>query len=206
MADKGNKNGGAEPSGGSTTRLPDAFFTGLEPFFLPAAFKAGFDLFGKGAEKGIGSLAEYIRREGPVIHRVLDSWFEGGYCVTLEFHNLTVHGAHLEEIFVARPKDIAIELAIKEPSGKERFAWVAPKVLLPMYLDMREPVRIFARMTDDRAKSLAGAKIAEISYRFSICDVDAEPNKLTKLAKCRLRDNGPIPFQPRAGMGLGDSG
>jgi hypothetical protein len=161
----------------------------------------GISLFGKGTETAASAAIEYLRREGPVTVTVLASWSKDQcYFLALEFHNLTGHGAYLEEIWVSEPaKNIDIDFAAKATredsfGTSEEVKWLASAGYFPKYISAQGTTKFAVRMKDDQAKTLSSATVAGLSYKFTVVGggyVETPPKKSIKVARVRLRTAGP---------------
>jgi hypothetical protein len=176
---------------------PEAvWLPGIETAVAAAAGKVFGDFFAKGTD----TVLSHLRHEGPITHRVLASWLmDGCYCAALEFYNLTVHGAYLEDMWVTEPeKNIDCDLSNIDHDyiiGGTVRSWKRPKAYLPVYIPPLKNVGLVLRLKDDHAKTLSKASVAGMRYAFTISggkDVDAAPGKTEKAAKVRLRASGPI--------------
>lgn len=196
----------AGPLGHADTSRLEAFIPGLETIIATAAAKVFAEKVGKGAETPTTAAIDYLRREGPVAHTVVASWFDKEcYCAALEFHNLTLHGAYVEKIWVTEPtRDIGLE--VPDVTGKSD--WVKPAGYFPIYLPAQQTKQILVRLKEELAGTLSAVKVAGISYGFTIsggADVDTASTKNVKVARVRLRRAGPVFRRPgiHSGSGFG---
>jgi hypothetical protein len=162
--------------------------------------------------KGSEALIAYMRKEGPIAHRVLASWRESkDYCVAVEFLNVTVHGGYVEKIESTKPsKDLDFRVAsarrIVESPGisfgreekvaaevggaKHPIRWQKQLALLPLYVASAGTAEILLRFKDDAARTLARTRMVTLSYEFSIVGGGHSQAK-PKEVEIRLREHGP---------------
>ncbi|MCW5621675.1 MAG: hypothetical protein KIS79_11265 [Burkholderiales bacterium] len=163
--------------------------------------------------KGSQALIEYLRKEGPMAHRVLASWKEGkSPCLALEFINVTLHGGYVETIEVVKPsanfdfdlaftkrKDASIgwgNSAREDDSGARKpVVWKKQTELLPLYVPPAGTATLLLGLKDDVAGTLAKTSLVTLSYQFSIVGgdlADTDPSKKPKEIRARLRTQGPF--------------
>jgi hypothetical protein len=164
--------------------------------------------------KGTEALIAYLRKEGPMAHRVLASWKEGkDYCIAIEFLNTTLHGGYVEKVETVKPaRNFDIKLArpkraekpmnlgdekeaVEANSARRPLKWVKQDDLLPLYVAPAGTAVVLLQLKDDVAGTLAKTPVATLSYDFSIIggsDAQTAPHKKPKQAEVRLRDKGPF--------------
>jgi hypothetical protein len=197
-------------------QLPSMILTGAEIAFIAAAIGGASKSAADVGVKGTEALLAYVRKEGPMTHRILASWKEGlSYCIALEFINLTVHGGYVEDVDVTKPsKDFGYQVARavrhdanrigfdkdKENDGQEHGAkrpirWEKRDTLFPLYVPPAGTAAVLIKLTDDVSKTLGSTSVITLAYQFSIVggsDAKTTPNKKPKEADVRLRNKGPL--------------
>lgn len=163
--------------------------------------------------KGSQALIEYLRKEGPMAHRVLASWKEGkSPCLALEFINVTLHGGYVETIEVVKPStnfdfdlattqrknaEVGLDGSAREDDSGARkpVVWKKQTELLPLYVPPAGTARLLLGLKDDVSGTLAKTPLVTLSYQFSIVGgdlADTDPSKKPKEIRVRLRTQGPF--------------
>ena len=166
---------------------------------LEAVGKTVGDAIAKAAGVAGKSALDQFLSDGPVTFRVLASWFmKSHYCAALEFHNLTVHGAYLEQMCITEPKlNIDFELSDnskkKNPMGignSNGYKWQPPTDYLPRYIPPLGKVELALQLKDDQEQTLSMAGVVQLTYRFTISggkEIDKLSPKNEKTDKVLLR-------------------
>jgi hypothetical protein len=173
----------------------EAAMTGLEVIAVTAGIKAGFDLLGKGTQSGIAGIAEYMKKEWPLANIVLASWLdEDLYHVAIKAVNLTPHAIYIEKLWVEKPaKDIGFDVRHLE-SGEELGEISRSDSYFPIRVPPQDVAAFVLRLTDDSCGSLKKAKIAELSYNYTLAGgagAGTAPERNVKKVTVSLRAKGP---------------
>ena len=128
----------------SRRSLVNAVVPGGEVALLALAKAYGPTVLSLGAKAG-SALVDHWSKKGPVPAQVAASWSEDHgktYRIAIVFLNTTLHGAYVETIKVAKPKDFQMRVAISErpkaginlggPAEIDDFSWEPANNMEPL--------------------------------------------------------------------------
>jgi hypothetical protein len=174
MAERGNDQTVSE------NPFPSGYIPGLtEAIALAILGKAGGDVVSGGVRWAAASALPLASRKEVIACRILASWFEETrYCIAIEFLNLTMHGAYLEEMKISKPSDMEFDLSgvvasASNPSGvisgpDPKHDWLASGTKLPLYLPALGSLELVVGLKDNDA--LKDDASAQLLYRFAVAD------------------------------------